>query len=460
MKKVLSILAILCGIAVSAQGITGAWKGELAAGGAKLNLVFNIQKSGNGYTATMDSPDQGASNIPFKTATFSDNKLVLTIPEAQIEYTGTLQDGRITGTYQQGKAKWPLNLVPGTIVQKRPQHPKPPYPYLEEEVTFKNQIDNVQLAGTLTLPGKDSKYPVAILISGSGQQDRNSTIMGHQPFHVIADHLTRVGIAVLRFDDRGVGKSTGDPSQATSANFAEDVRAAVKYLQGRKEIIKEQIGMIGHSEGGVIAPMVASGTKDIGFMVLLAGPGVPGDELLIAQTEALARAANASAEDIKSMTVLNRKIYDVAKEQTGSELENTLKKIFDEEYNKLPANARPAKEDFDETIKQQIATVNTPWFQYFVKYDPASALAGVKCPVLVLNGGKDLQVPAEQNTNAIRTNLEKAGNDRVRVRIFPELNHLFQEAKTGAVEEYGEIEQTFSPVALDMIGSWILTQFN
>ena len=461
------IIAFIIGLLIVntlfSQNITGQWNGVLKVQGTQLRIVFNISKTENGYVSTMDSPDQGAKGIPVTSTSFENSILKLVASNLGIEYQGTLgNDNIIVGNFKQAGMSFPLNLSKGTTeAQKlvRPQEPKKPYPYSDEEVTFENAKAGIKLAGTLTLPSKNGNFPAVILISGSGAQNRNEEIMGHKPFLVLSDFLTRNGIAVLRFDDRGTAASTGDFKTATSLDFASDVEAGLAYLQTRKEIDKKKIGLIGHSEGGIIAPMVASNSKDISFIVLLAGTGIPGDQLLLLQQSLIGKASGASDEILKKSRAINLAIFDMvvkAKsiDQLKVDLTNYFKKVLAEKENAFMLQGMPE----DEFIKLQVNEVVNPWMLNFIKYDPATTLTKVKCPVLALNGEKDLQVPPKENLEAIKSALTKGGNKKVTTIEFPGLNHLFQECKTGLPTEYSTIEQTFSPIALAEILKWIKLQ--
>ncbi|MCZ8215835.1 MAG: alpha/beta hydrolase, partial [Cyclobacteriaceae bacterium] len=279
------LLTLLVSLTTLAQGINGQWNGLLKVQGTQLRVVFNIKQTENGLSATLDSPDQGAKGIPTTASSFENGVLKIAIANLTVEYEGTLgSDNIIVGTFKQAGQTFPMNLSKEKVEKEkivRPQEPAKPYPYYSEDVTFENKSAGISLAGTLTLPKKEGIFPVVILISGSGPQNRDEELMGHKPFLVLSDHLTKNGIAVLRYDDRGTALSKGDFKTATSADFATDVEAAMAYLKTRKEINKKKIGLIGHSEGGLIAPMVASRSKDVSFIVLLAGPGIPGDSILL-----------------------------------------------------------------------------------------------------------------------------------------------------------------------------------
>jgi pimeloyl-ACP methyl ester carboxylesterase len=340
----------------------------------------------------------------------------------------------------------------------RPQEPHKPYPYREEEVTYDGKQPGVRLAGTLTLPaGKKRHFPAVLLITGSGPQDRNETMLGHRPFLVLADYLTRRGIAVLRVDDRGVGGSFGASGSDTSASFAGDAQAGVEFLAHHKDIDPRRIGIIGHSEGGMIAPMVAEKSNDVAFVVLMAAPGVKGQDLLEEQAALIARARGASDE----MIALNRETQEkmftlLGKNKDYISTESELREIWSDTKNKMTAQDLSTMGDPDVIARQQIRAVMSPWFRYFLAYDPREALEHLRCPVLAINGELDLQVPAKQNLPAIEAALKNGNNRDFTVRELPGLNHLFQTAITGSPTEYAKIEETLSPVALKTMGNWIV----
>ncbi|HOF65755.1 MAG TPA: alpha/beta fold hydrolase [Bacilli bacterium] len=463
--RTLSILLIslLTSISVSAQDIAGQWNGVLKVQGIQLRLVFNVTKTESGFSSTMDSPDQGAKDIPTTSTSFENSVLKITVASAKIEYEGTLgQDNIIVGTFKQGGQSFPMNLSREKIEKEkivRPQEPTKPYPYHSEDINFENKKAGISLAGTLTLPKKEGVFPVVILISGSGPQNRDEELLGHKPFLVLSDYLTKNGIAVFRYDDRGTALSKGDFKTATTADFATDVESAITYLKTRKEVNKKKIGLIGHSEGGLIAPMVASKSKDVAFIVLLAGTGIQGDKLLLMQQKLIGRASGVSEEDLQKSELTNRKAFDIVNKSTNLEqLNSDLTKFIKQELKDNPNSEKPAEMSDDDFVKLQVKQIATPWMQYFIKYNPAPALEKVKCPVLAINGEKDLQVPPKENLEAIKKALTKGGNKKVTTIEFPNLNHLFQECKTGSPDEYATIEQTFSPTAMTEILKWIKQQ--
>lgn len=459
----LVLLTSLFSLTIFGQEITGQWNGALKIQGTQMRLVFYVTNTDNVVSSTMDSPDQGAKGIPTTTTSFENSILKITIANAKIEYEGTLgKDNVIVGTFTQAGQSFPMNLSKEIIEKQklvRPQEPLKPYSYYSEGVTFENKKAGISLAGTLTLPKKKGVFPVVILISGSGPQNRDEELLGHKPFLVLSDFLTKNGIAVLRYDDRGTALSQGDFKTATSADFATDVESAIAYLKTRKEINKNKIGLIGHSEGGLIAPMVASKSKDVAFIVLLAGIGLQGDSLLLLQKKLIEEASGVSKEDIQKGQLSNRKIFDIVKKSTSLEQLNADLTIhFKQIVKDIPNHQKPAEMSDDDFVKLQVKQIASPWIQYFIKYNPEATLEKVKCPVLAMNGEKDLQVPPKENLEAIKKAITKGGNKRVTTKELPNLNHLLQECKTGSPDEYATIEQTYSPIVLNEIVKWLQTQ--
>ena len=432
--------------------IDGIWLGTLDAGATKLRLVLKIANGPDGLTASLQSPDQSQQWLPANSATRSGDSLNFTIESLGVVYDGKIDAGlnSIDGTFTQGGRPLPLALKrvkdQAELETRHPQNPVKPYPYREEEVTYANKAAGNTLAGTLTIPPGKGPFPAVLLISGSGPNDRDETVFGHKPFLVLSDYLTRKGIVVLRVDKRGVGKSTGDLAHATTADFATDAEAGVQYLKTRAEADPRRIGLIGHSEGGTVAPMVAAGDPGVRFIVLMAGPGVPGDQIIVEQGRLIEEAAGATKEKAAQDADKQRELFAlVEKEKDGA--------ILDKELRANLAGRVP-----DAQIDMAIQQVTSPWMRYTLTYDPATALRKVACPVLALNGEKDLQVSAAQNLPAIKKALEEGGNKQIEIDEMPGLNHLFQTAKTGSPTEYAQIEETISPVALDKVATWILKQ--
>ena len=444
------------------RGIEGGWEGVLDVGAAKLRVVLKIKKEKDGtLAATMDSPDQGAMDLPVSSVTLEKDALRVEMKMIGGVYEGTLNKERaeLSGTWTQGGQSFPLNLkrvekAPEPVV--RPQEPKKPYPYDEEEVTYENKTGGVKLAGTLTLPRAKGLFPAVLLITGSGPQDRNEALLGHKPFLVLADHLTRKGIAVLRVDDRGVGGSTGSVSTSTSEDFAGDVLAGVEFLKTRKEINPKQIGLIGHSEGGLVAPMAAAKSVDIAFIVMMAGPGLIGEEILYLQGALIAKANGAPDEAVAKSRANQQAIFTVVKEEKdNASAEKRIRESVARMTAELTEEQKKAAGG-DAGIEAQLKAVLTPWFRYFLTYDPKPALMKVKCPVLAINGEKDLQVPVDENLKAIEETLAAAKHKDYKVVKLPGLNHLFQSCQTGSPNEYQKIQETMSPAALDLMSDWIL----
>jgi len=443
------------------RDIEGIWMGNLTVpGGLELRIVFNISTNPDGsINASMDSLDQGVSGIPVESVSYKDGNLNLGVKSIGGSFEGIYKENNktIEGEWKQVGSAFPLvlNRIEKAPDTHREQDPVKPYPYTEEEVVYENKEAGVKLAGTLTLPRSEGPFPAVILITGSGQQNRNEEIMGHRPFLVLSDYLTRQGIAVLRVDDRGIGGSTGNFSQATTEDFAGDVLAGVEFLKNRKEIDSSQIGLIGHSEGGTIAPMVAVKSPDVAFIVLMAAPGMTGEELLYMQSDRIARAEGASNETIARNEALMRRMYSVVKEEkNNTAAEEKLREILRTELANTSEQKIESSGYSEAVIDAQVRELSSPWMRFFLTYDPMPALMKVKCPVLAITGEKDLQVPPDENLRAINEALKAGGNKDYKVKELPGLNHLFQTAKTGSPSEYAKIEETISPAALEIIGNW------
>ena len=341
------------------------------------------------------------------------------------------------------------------ITLNRPQEPHPPFPYRTEEVTFKNITAGIVLAGTLTIPEKEGSYPVAILITGSGPQNRNEELFGHKPFLVLADYLTRQGFAVLRYDDRGVAKSGGDFINATTFDFASDAEAAMEFVKKRREIDTTKIGFIGHSEGGIIAPIVASRHADVAFIVLMAGAGLTGEQILLKQSALISKAEGQDEKSIKANDKLSRDIYVVLKKnQDNGKAEQKIRTLITA-FDKKSTGDTSYHRLTEPEIKNQVQSLTSPWFRCFLTLNPEEYLSKVQCPLLAIAGSLDLQVPPEENLHAIEKAMIFGGNSSYVTEELPGLNHLFQNATTGSPAEYPKIEETISPGVLDLIGKWL-----
>ncbi|MBN1362351.1 MAG: alpha/beta fold hydrolase [Sedimentisphaerales bacterium] len=464
-------LALIAPAAVPAQSsdsalrrLEGTWLGTLKVSVTELRLVFKIEACADGsLEVTMDSPDQGATDLPVSRISLEQDRVTLELDKPRARYEGVLsEDGTtIDGKWMQSGITLPLVMRSVKEVPKpnRPQEPKKPYPYVEEEVTYRNTEDDVTLAATLTLPHTEGSFPAVILITGSGAQDRDETVFGHRPFLILADYLTRRGIAVLRADDRGVGGSTGNIVSATSEDFARDVLAGVAHLRGRKEIDPKHIGLIGHSEGGIIAPMVAARSADVSFIVLMAGTGVTGAQIIEGQITRLLKAAGAEPSVIDASLAAQRQVVDIARRETDVEvMKQKVREVMAQSVSRLDEKEKQALGYSDAYVDMQAAGVASPWFRFFLSYDPRPTLMKVRCPVLAVNGALDVQVWADENLPVIEDALKAGGNTDVTIRKLPGLNHLFQTASTGDIREYARIEETFAPTALETIAAWIDSQ--
>ncbi len=441
------------------SAIPGTWQGLLKVSGFELHIVFSVKDTLGQLTSTLDSPDQNAYGIKVDSTSFKNDSVYFGIPSIKGFFDGIFQGDSIPGTWHQGGSAWPLILKKTEKAEgpKRTQVPQKPYPYNEEEVTFVDKEAGIELAGTLTFPKEDGPFPAVVLVTGSGPQDRDETLLGHKPFLVLADYLTKQGIAVLRYDDRGVGKSAGNFSTATTQDFVDDALAAVKYLENRKDIRRDETGIIGHSEGGLIAPLAAVKSSDVNFIVLMAGTGVTGRKILIEQSALIEKSMGMSEEKIESGTELAKKFYDIVEnEKDSAAAAEKIKTVFGNYYTSLDSTEKKEFGNDPETVfNQQAKTLLTPWFRFFLTYDPKPTLEKVKVPVLAINGENDLQVPPQQNLPIIEEALKEGENKDFKVIEIPKLNHLFQTSETGAPTEYSKIEETISPKALEIIGNWI-----
>ena len=411
-RRIASVLLLLL-LSVTSYGATagnieGTWHGTLKLNAMKLSIVMHFSDN----ACTLDSPDQGAKGIKGEVREITAEKVDVAFPTLNATYTGVLKDGKIEGTFTQMGYKLPLVLEEGQPVRIRPQTPQPPFPYQTEEVSFVNTEDSASLAGTLTYPvGYNSKrkVPVVIMVTGSGLQNRDEELFEHKPFLVIADFLARNGIASLRYDDRGAGLSTGDIENVTTEGFCRDAAAGIAFL--RKTGHFSKIGVIGHSEGGSIAFMLAA-QKKCEFIVSMAGPGLRGDSIIVEQTNELLRQQGQPA----TMTVRQMRLT-------------------------------------------MLLQKTNPWYDYFVDFDPAPVIKQIKCPALFLNGDKDSQVMAASNIPVIRALLSDNEKhqlpDNQVIKVYPGLNHLFQHCTTGMPAEYGSIEETISEEVLHDIAEWI-----
>ena len=460
--KTLTIIILLNLLAITSarsQDISGHWNGTTKRGDKEITFVFNIKQENATYSTTMDVPTFRIAGIKPSATTFTNGKLIIDGSNVGMNYTGVFntEAQQFEGIYKEGGIEMVLNLKKGTIKiedSKRPQEPVKPYPYYEEEVIFKNNEANITLAGTLTLPNKNGKFPVVILISGSGPQDRDESFMGHKPFLVLSDYLTRQGIGVLRFDDRGIGKSTGNFGKATTEDFSKDVLSAIAYLKTRNDVDIKNIGLIGHSEGGIIAPLAANNSKDVAFMVLLASTGISGTELSVMQSKTLREFP--VKDEVAYEKNTRKAIAIVISNKSKTEIKIELTTHYNEFLRPILTSLNVPEKNINAFIENQLKTSLQPWSRYFLQYNPADEIEKLQIPVLSLNGSKDTQVNAKINQEAIRQALIKGQNKNYKIVELENLNHFFQECETGKMDEYRKIEQTFSPIALNEIKNWVI----
>ncbi len=447
MKNLFFITALLVSSSSFSQQFEGDWTGKILIQGFPLTLDYHISKNENGFSATMDSPDQKSFGNKVKEVIVLGNEINLNFPEYKIFTKLRYKNDSLIGVYDQYGKDYPLSMSRKTaesIGINRPQEPKAPFDYHIEEVKFKNTKDQISLAGTFTYPNGDGPFPTVILISGSGGQNRDEEIFNHKPFWVVADYFAKNGIATLRYDDRGIAQSEGNFATSTSADFAEDAKAGIEFLKLHPKVNSLKLGIVGHSEGGMIAPMVAASDSSIGFIILLAGPGISIDELMLLQNIEVSKANGLSKSMIEQNSTLNQKCYEIIK--TEKDLSKTKTKL-----DKLFAKSEMSEIDIQNTI----TLITSPWFRYFIQYEPSIALEKVKCPVLALNGDKDIQVTAKENLAGIDASLKKAGNQNYEVKLVENKNHLFQTTQKLGIDEYMENEESFAPDVLKLMLDWI-----
>lgn len=439
----LALLLAVWGMGATAQSTapdpSGDWRGTISLGAVKLRAALHL-----GDTSTFDSPDQGVRGMPARMTV--DGRNVTVNIEGLGVFAGTLSadDNVLEGVLTQGQAAIPIRFERGVFsVANRPQTPIAPFPYRVENVSYDNiEQPDVRLAGTLTSPRGRGPFPAVLLITGSGPQDRDETVFDHKPFLVLADALTRRGIAVLRVDDRGVGGSSRGRQHPTTADFATDVEAGLAWLRRRNDIDPSRIGLIGHSEGSLTATMIASRDQAVAFALLWAGSGVSGQQLLVEQARALSLSSGASQETAQNVAELQRAVLEaVIAEPDVARLRTSLSRIT------ASRGVAPIGEDAARAL-------SSPWYRHFLTFDPAPALRNVRVPVLALLGGRDVQVPADQNAPVLRAAL--GSNRGATVEVLPGLNHLFQTAQTGAPDEYGSIDETIAPFALARMVDWVV----
>lgn len=429
------------------------WMGKIKLGMQEIRVGFELNRKEGKPVLTTDSPDQEVYGMSADIEKWDGDSVVFFVPASNARFRGKIADDlSLKGRAKQGEIEYDLELKLSEKPKRksRPQDPKPPYPYDIEEVSFMNEKEKITLKGTLTVPQGKKRFGAVVLVSGSGPQNRDSELLNHRPFHVIADYLTRRGIAVLRYDERGVGESEGDFSSALTTDFAADAASAVRFLQSHPRINPKNIGVIGHSEGGIVAPLVAEEIKDLRLAVLLGGPAEPGKKILADQQYAISKKSGLSGESLEETKVFQQKIISIAVSDKP-----------EEERVKETVEALMSEQGMDEkTAKAQANVMNSAWMTFFLKNDPAESLKRLKCPTLALYGGLDLQVLAETNAPKMKKYLEEAPVKDFEVRVIEDMNHLFQECKIGTPIEYRILEETFSPKVLEIMGDWIDKRIN
>lgn len=437
------------------DAFVGTWEGTLDVGGQSIRLIFDIQEEDGALTGTTYSPDQSPIGIPISAVEVTEEEIVLEIAQIGGRFEGPLAEDQaaLTGEFSQRGMRLPLTLkradrAAALAGPARPQHPEPPYPYGVQEVTFANETDSLRLAGTLTVPAADGPHPAVVLIGGSGPLDRDAEVFGHKLFLVLADHLTRHGIAVLRYDERGVGASEGTAWPAASSEaFARDAAAGVRFLQAHPDIAANAIGLIGHSEGGLVAPLAHTAHVPAAFLALLAAPSVPGDAVLEEQLAAMVTAQGLPDARVASTRASQRALLDAAKRASVADTARV------ELHTALSAQGMSEAQ-----VQAQIEQLTSPWFTFFLTHDPQSVMAQLDVPVLALYGSLDLQVLPAQNVGPMQTALDASPSVDATVAVLDSLNHLFQPATTGLPDEYVHVETTLAPAMLERLTTWIRAQ--
>lgn len=461
MKIFIAAICLLIAGSLSAQEeFIGNWEGPMTTmQGSEIIFVLKVKKDKNN-PITFYCPSMGIKDIIIDNAKLKPDTVFFNIPKMNSRFAGNLiNDSTIVGSIYQSIFENKITLHKKEKVREvfRPQEPIPPFSYNVQEVKFKNKEAGITLGGTLTLPEKSFNAPCVILISGSGQQNRDEEIMGHKPFLLLADYFTSRGIAVFRFDDRGIGESGGDPTNSTSRDFAGDVSAAIKFLRNNKGIKSNGIGLVGHSEGGIIAGMVAAQDTGLAFVIALAGPSIPGDIILQEQTRLILRKEGVAENAIEKTLKATIKIHKLIKKQDNDkvlvekikkEYKKLLKKLSEEDQKKLGLS--------ENTLNLSVQQIANPWFKFFIKYNPADDYSKITCPFLAINGSEDIQVPAEINMNGYKTIFAKSAKTDYELKTFPGLNHLFQKCLTCDIMEYGLLEETFNKEVMEYLSNWIL----
>lgn len=444
---VIAVVALLQSCLGYTQSFEGIWKGSLQVQGISLPLEFELHKGAEQWTATMKSPAQSQAKIPVTTVRIEGDSIWMEVASIRLRYEGKLQRNRsIDGTVSQNGIDFPMTLskTDASVARKRPQLPQPPYGYDTVDIVFSGEYDDVKLAGTITMPKEGDQLPAVVLVTGSGPQDRDETIMGHKPFKVIADYLTKNGILVLRYDERGVGASTGNYPKSTIGDFSRDAIAAVGFLQQYERVDPTRIGIVGHSEGALIAQLIAGeSSADLGFIGLLGAPAIPIDSLMLMQAYQIGKLAGMPEDKLQQAKEVNRRNFAAVKSDLGDE--HAYRQILENMSSQMP--------NLSENQKNEIKMMLLPAYRYFMRIDPVPFIKRIHIPVFAAFGTKDVQVPFAPNLESLTDNLPK--NEKNILKAYDGLNHLFQKAETGAVSEYIDIEETFNEQVLSDLAHWI-----
>jgi pimeloyl-ACP methyl ester carboxylesterase len=464
MKRIIFILLIFFTwwSSFAQSRVAGIWEGKLNAG-IEMRIIFHIKDSLGKLYATMESPEQGLKNIQVTGVEFAKDSIKLEIPQFQARYAGALTgDSIITGKFQQGlTVPIVLRKITHVVTKTKPQTPVAPFPYKSENLRYTNADGSITYGATITIPSGKAPFPAVLLLTGSGQQNRDEEMMGHKPFAVIADHLTRNGFVVLRVDDRGIGETTGDVARATTRDFANDAIVSLEYLKSRKEVDKNKIGLIGHSEGAMIAQIVGAERDDIHFLILLAGPGLETPKVMHEQNEAILTRAGLGNTYVQAYLELYDQLLTRITQSDSAALRESLVALLNEWTAKTPVNIVTTTTGIkDEASKQRfidqfLSIGKSPWFKYFLNYSPEVYLKRIKAHVLAINGSRDVQVISKTNLAAFEAALKGGKAKSYQLEEAVGLNHLFQECKTCMVNEYGQLDETFSPKILELMTSWL-----
>lgn len=456
-NKILLVFLFFCFNSFSQnEKVLGKWYGQLNVMGTSLRFNMDINLNQEEINVVLASPDQKAYGIKTDTSSFIKDTLFFKSNGLRASYKGVFVNNKIEGFFMQRGMEFELNFQRDSIVKEKPQRPQepiPPFNYYTKAVIVKNKKGGIELAGTLTLPSKEGKFPVVILVSGSGPQNRDSEILRHKPFLVWADYLAKNGIGTFRYDERGVGKSTGKYVGSDLNDFYSDLKSVVKTIGKRKEV--KSLGVLGHSEGGIIAPWLASENCKVDFVIMLAGAGVPVTELMAEQRKLISGKAGISNEDIETNNKMFEEINKAVISLDETILNDSLFAIMTSAFNKMENESYKNLPYRMQVAQQVVAQVTTPWYKSFISVNPTSYLTKIKKPVLAINGDKDLQVAAYQNIPAIEKALKEGKCKNYTTKIYPGLNHLFQKCETGMVSEYSEIEETINPEVLKDVTIWI-----